>query len=98
MSACDPFQTFALDAAHQQTRRVRVNSAKVSDWYACQFFYMCTGCGTKLRPQSGDCCVFCFYGSVPCPPMQSENATSCCTTWPPPKYPAIGWQARLAAY
>ena len=47
---------------------------------ACQFFYVCTGCGTKLRPKSGDCCVFCSYGSAPCWPMQSENATSCCTT------------------
>ena len=24
---------------------------------ACQSFYVCTGCGTKLRPKSGDCCV-----------------------------------------
>ena len=47
---------------------------------ACQFFYVCTGCGTKLRPKSGDCCVFCSYGSVACPPMQAESATSCCTT------------------
>jgi hypothetical protein len=22
--------------------------------YACQFFYVCTGCGTKLRPKKGD--------------------------------------------
>ena len=50
---------------------------------ACQFFYMCTGCGTKLRPKSGDCCVFCSYGSVACPLMQAERATSCCTTLPP---------------
>jgi hypothetical protein len=40
---------------------------------ACQFFYVCTGCGTKLRPKSGDCCVFCSYGSVPCPPMQAQS-------------------------
>jgi predicted SprT family Zn-dependent metalloprotease len=26
---------------------------------ACQYFYECTGCGTKLRPERGDCCVFC---------------------------------------
>jgi hypothetical protein len=37
---------------------------------ACQFFYECTGCGTKLKPKQGDCCVFCSYGSVPCPPIQ----------------------------
>jgi hypothetical protein len=46
---------------------------------ACQFFYVCTGCGIKLRPNSGDCCVFCSYGSVACPPMQAENSTSCCS-------------------
>jgi hypothetical protein len=51
---------------------------------ACQFFYVCTSCGAKLRPKDGDCCVFCSYGSVPCPPIQSERsggtpAASCCT-------------------
>jgi hypothetical protein len=51
---------------------------------ACQFFYKCTGCGTMLRPKSGDCCVFCSFGSVPCPPIQAERAgqtgvASCCT-------------------
>jgi hypothetical protein len=35
---------------------------------ACQFFYECRGCGAMLRPKKGDCCVFCSYGSVPCPP------------------------------
>jgi hypothetical protein len=25
---------------------------------ACQFFYECAGCGTRLRPKTGDCCVF----------------------------------------
>src|SRR5258707_987918 len=38
---------------------------------ACQFFYECTGCGELLKPKSGDCCVFCSYGSVPCPPIQA---------------------------
>jgi hypothetical protein len=41
---------------------------------ACQFFYECTGCGTKLKPKVGDCCVFCSYGSVPCPPIQAQRA------------------------
>src|SRR5436309_14262797 len=43
---------------------------------ACQFFYNCAGCGERLKPKPGDCCVFCSYGSVPCPPMQ---AGSCCS-------------------
>jgi hypothetical protein len=42
---------------------------------ACQFFYDCKGCGERLKPQPGDCCVFCSYGSVPCPPMQAGH---CC--------------------
>ncbi|WP_258584222.1 GDCCVxC domain-containing (seleno)protein [Mesorhizobium sp. AR02] len=37
---------------------------------ACQFFYECKGCGTLLRPKAGDCCVFCSFGDVPCPPVQ----------------------------
>src|SRR5581483_3524818 len=45
---------------------------------ACQYFYVCSGCGTKLRPKSGDCCVFCSYGSVPCPPMQADRTSDCC--------------------
>jgi hypothetical protein len=50
---------------------------------ACQFFYECAGCGTKLKPKSGDCCVFCSYGSVPCPSIQAERngepgTASCC--------------------
>lgn len=39
---------------------------------ACQFFFVCPQCGTKLRPKAGDCCVFCSYGTVPCPPKQEE--------------------------
>jgi hypothetical protein len=41
---------------------------------ACQIFYDCTSCGAVLRPKPGDCCVFCSYGSVPCPPIQEERA------------------------
>jgi len=43
---------------------------------ACLFFYDCSQCGAKLKPKSGDCCVFCSYGSVPCPPIQTGAA--CC--------------------
>jgi hypothetical protein len=39
---------------------------------ACQFFYDCAGCGARLRPNEGDCCVFCSFGSVPCPPKQAN--------------------------
>jgi len=30
-----------------------------------------------LRPKSGDCCVFCSYGSVPCPPIQAGETPTC---------------------
>jgi hypothetical protein len=40
---------------------------------ACLFFYDCTGCGALLRPKPGDCCVFCSFGSVPCPPVQQAG-------------------------
>lgn len=36
----------------------------------CLFFHECASCRTLLRPKAGDCCVFCSYGSVPCPPIQ----------------------------
>lgn len=37
---------------------------------ACQWFYECENCHLLLKPKAGDCCVFCSYGSVKCPPMQ----------------------------
>jgi hypothetical protein len=43
---------------------------------ACQWFYTCTACAATLRPNPGDCCVFCSFGTVPCPPMQ--GAGGCC--------------------
>jgi hypothetical protein len=40
---------------------------------ACLYFYDCPGCGVLLQPKRGDCCVFCSYGSVPCPPVQQDE-------------------------
>jgi hypothetical protein len=34
------------------------------------YFHECNGCGARLKPLPGDCCVFCSYGTVPCPPIQ----------------------------
>jgi hypothetical protein len=42
---------------------------------AYQFFYGCNGCGARLKPKAGDCCVFCSYADVPCPPIP-ESRTS----------------------
>ncbi|HEY5896075.1 MAG TPA: GDCCVxC domain-containing (seleno)protein [Burkholderiales bacterium] len=40
---------------------------------ACQFFYQCSACKATLRPKTGECCVFCSYGSVKCPPLQLQG-------------------------
>jgi hypothetical protein len=53
---------------HVATERMPTN--------ACTWFYQCPGCAELLRPQPGDCCVFCSYGDVPCPPKQA--GTGCC--------------------
>lgn len=43
---------------------------------ACEFFYECENCKTRLRPLEGDCCVYCSYGTVKCPPIQV--GVGCC--------------------
>lgn len=58
------------ECGHQAVETMRTD--------ACQFFYHCKGCGARLKPKAGDCCVFCSYGSVPCPPIQAgDGCTSC---------------------
>ncbi|MEI6269857.1 MAG: GDCCVxC domain-containing (seleno)protein [Methylococcaceae bacterium] len=44
---------------------------------ACLYFYPCTHCQVLLKPKPGDCCVFCSYGTVACPPIQAGQ--SCCS-------------------
>lgn len=56
------------DCGHQATAQMPTD--------ACQFFYDCEGCGKRLKPKPGDCCVFCSYGTVPCPPIKSGG---CCS-------------------
>ena len=49
---------------------------------ACQFFYKCENCKKLLKPKEGDCCVYCSFGSIPCPPIQENkdcNNNSCCS-------------------
>lgn len=43
---------------------------------ACQYFYKCENCASLLKPNQGDCCVYCSFGTVPCPPIQENK--SCC--------------------
>ncbi len=43
---------------------------------ACQYLYDCRGCGAVIRPLPGDCCVYCSFGDVKCPPVQTDG--KCC--------------------
>ncbi len=43
---------------------------------ACQYFYECESCHARLKPIQGDCCVFCSYGTIKCPPIQAGQ--NCC--------------------
>jgi hypothetical protein len=56
------------DCGYQKEEQMPLN--------ACQFFYECEKCRTILKPKKGDCCVFCSYGSVPCPSIQKGK--DCC--------------------
>ena len=55
---------------HQSTEQMPID--------ACRFFYACKGCGETLKPLPGDCCVFCSYGTVPCPPVQASQRRDQC--------------------
>lgn len=43
---------------------------------ACQYFYECENCKKLLKPKGKDCCVYCSYGTVACPPIQLDQ--NCC--------------------
>ncbi|MDH3380013.1 MAG: hypothetical protein OEQ39_24090 [Gammaproteobacteria bacterium] len=43
---------------------------------ACQYYYECEACHSLLKPNKGDCCVFCSFGAVKCPPIQ-EGSSRC---------------------
>jgi hypothetical protein len=58
---------------HQATETMPAN--------ACVAFYDCKECGETLKPLPGSCCVFCSYGSVPCPPIQ-QGVEPCCDPLP----------------
>lgn len=58
------------ECGHQETETMPLD--------ACQWFYECKKCGALLRPKQGDCCVFCSYGDIPCPPIQ-EDSQNCCS-------------------
>ena len=49
------------------------SATEVMPMDACQYVYDCRHCGARLTPKKGDCCVYCSYGSVPCPPVQENR-------------------------
>ena len=56
------------NCGHKKTEMMPTN--------ACEFFFECENCKTRLRPLEGDCCVYCSYGTVKCPPIQAGSG--CC--------------------
>jgi hypothetical protein len=56
------------ECGHKKTEMMPTNS--------CQYFYECENCKKVLKPLKGDCCVYCSYGSVKCPPIQAGD--KCC--------------------
>ncbi|MFQ5509329.1 MAG: GDCCVxC domain-containing (seleno)protein [Leptospirillia bacterium] len=47
---------------------------------ACVRTHACSACGAlRTVPPEGGCCVFCAYGTVPCPPVQARNGGNCCS-------------------
>jgi len=57
------------NCGHEATETMPTNS--------CQFFYECNNCKEVLKPEKGDCCVFCSYGDIACPPIQKNK--KCCS-------------------
>ena len=48
---------------------------------ACVILHVCAECGLDVRPLRGDCCVFCSYGTDPCPTSPrrvTEGERHCC--------------------
>lgn len=55
---------------HQQTETMPVDS--------CECYYDCTECKEILEPKDGECCVYCAYGSTPCPAAQEGRENRSC--------------------
>ena len=71
-SATEATLTSAITCPHCSARETETMPTD-----ACQWFYECGGCGAMLRLKRGDCCVFCSYGDVKCPPIQMGEG--CCS-------------------
>ena len=47
-----------------------VESADEMPADACVYVWDCPACRAVVKPRPGDCCVFCSWGSAPCPPKR----------------------------
>ncbi|WP_084321321.1 MULTISPECIES: GDCCVxC domain-containing (seleno)protein [Luna-1 subcluster] len=48
---------------------------------SCMWAWTCPSCENRQTPLEGDCCVFCSYGTVPCPSIQqakTSGSKDCC--------------------
>ena len=41
----------------------------------CQYIWECPHCNNKLKSRQEDCCVYCSYGNVKCPPIQKGECS-----------------------
>ena len=42
----------------------------------CQILYTCENCNENLKPNNGDCCVYCTHATIPYLPIL-ENKKCC---------------------
>ncbi|WP_264694784.1 GDCCVxC domain-containing (seleno)protein [Candidatus Nitrosacidococcus sp. I8] len=68
MEIADKSTIICPHCRHQKTETMPTN--------ACLYFYTCEKCKISLKPKSEDCCVFCSYGDIPCPPIQKKQASN----------------------
>ena len=64
--AFDPYSTITCPECGYQSKEEMPTDS-------CQTFYECQNCQRMLRPKEGDCCVYCSFGDVPCPPVQRDT-------------------------
>lgn len=74
MTCVDP-STLPLTACELTCPACGAHHTQTMPTDACIYYFECTACGTMLKPKAGDCCVFCSYGSVPCPPIRMARAS-----------------------
>ena len=66
----------SLERMKDKVRACGASSEEAMPVDARIYYYECKGSRALLRPYEGDCCVFCSFGSVKCPPVLL--ARNCC--------------------